>query len=236
MNYLLVPGNPPAAHFYELWASEIKDQQPEASVKVSRYPSVTFQPDSQQAMDEILSVHLRQLTEAYQEQQKPVTVVGHSLGGYFALRLLEKAPEKIHQAILVHPFLRAPTLKGHAILKTVHALHGQTALQKIFIRSRKNIEKWVPDLAHLTKEEILSSFQLGRHEKATIGQDHSPLVFPPELRSKIKIFHTQKDTWCPFDLMKGVASQVTVQECTEPHDFITKAHHRQSLFSRIQSL
>lgn len=233
MNYLLLPGNPPAAHFYELWAREIQAQHPEARVKVSHYPDMEYSSDSNQAMQDVLNAHLEQLEVFYKISGAPVTLVGHSLGAYFALGLASKAPELIEKCILVHPFLRAPSLLGLVTLNAAGSLYRSNRFQKAFLYSKKGLGLAFKDLAHVSNEEVLRSFHLARHESQTIGKDYSRIEIKAHLRKKIKVFYNLKDIWCTDRLVADLKQQVLVQKCTEPHGFVTKAEHRASLFNRF---
>ncbi len=234
MNYFIVPGNPPAVHFYKLWAEEIISEHPSAVVTVSRYPALLPSNDSVSAMNTILDSHLSQL-QAFQEKVKsPVTLIGHSLGGYFALELHKQAPpEWISRSILLHPFLGPPTLRGKLILKLVKLPTHSKKIQSAIVKIRKKLELISSDLAHLTDEEILKTFQLAKHEERVIGKRESPVDIPLDIRAKINAYYTKNDTWCSPDLINNLKAQIEVNECHEPHDFITNENHRKNLFRKM---
>jgi pimeloyl-ACP methyl ester carboxylesterase len=236
VNYFLLPGNPPALHFYESWKKEILQKFPQARVQVAAYPSVAFSHDSALIMQQVLAAHLRSLEEFCGSSSRPATLIGHSLGGYFALKLSEERPELIKKAILIQPFLRAPTVRGQWILNLMKAIHPLESLKFGAVRYRKILEMFSNNLPFVSDEEIIKTFHLAAHEQTVIGQDHSPLLLGAELCRKIRVFYSANDTWCSPAVVAQLRGQVPIRECTEPHDFITQSHHRTSLFNRINEL
>jgi len=97
MKFFLIPGNPPATYFYEQWGNEIKALQGDANVCVSHYPDLKHGTNSLDSMAEVMEFHFKQLEKFCDQVQVPVVIIGHSLGGYFALKLLEEAPEQIQK-------------------------------------------------------------------------------------------------------------------------------------------
>ena len=235
MNYLLLPGNPPAVHYYELWGREITARLPGARVSVSHYPDLRPTTDSPKAMREILDAHFEQLQRFYQESGTPVTLIGHSLGAHFVMGLLELAPSLIQKAVLIHPFLRMPSLRGRFIVETVGSLYTQDSFQKLILRSRKMLERFSAELSYVTDNEILRTFHIARHESVTIGRDRTPIVIRSDHQDKIQVFYTRGDSWCQPSSVADLERQVSVHECPEPHGFIMTEEHRRSLFNRILS-
>jgi surfactin synthase thioesterase subunit len=229
MNYFILPGNPPALYFYELWANEIKKSRPDASIMISQYPEIR-NSDSASAMCVVHDAHQVKLKDYYNKTNRPVTLIGHSLGAYFALKLLESSLEMIERVILIHPFLRAPALQGKVILNTLKTIQH---FHKPILRMRKSLECLAPNLSYVTDDEILKSFQLAHHESRTIAKDNSSVHIRPELRSKISVFYTDKDLWCSSKVIEELRKQVAVSECHEPHDFIIDSKYRQEMYQRI---
>lgn len=236
MHYFIIPGNPPAAYFYELWGKEIESSQPGACTVVSRYSPLTETTNSKQAMVEVLNGHHLQLKKFCEKIGSPCTIIGHSLGAYFAMGLLENESTLINKAILVHPFLRSPSLLGKLILKTVGGISYSGSLQQSILKVRKGLDYLHSDLKHVTDEEIRISFQLARHEEATIARDLNPINISKEHSEKIAVIHANKDTWCSPHSVAELRKSVKVYECLEPHAFVTKEDHRKSLFEKVMNL
>jgi hypothetical protein len=61
MNYLLIPGNPPAVHFYEEWKNEIELSQKDFLTRVSSYGQLTKNNSISSKLDEMITHHHEQL-------------------------------------------------------------------------------------------------------------------------------------------------------------------------------
>ncbi|MBA2404525.1 MAG: hypothetical protein H0V66_07130 [Bdellovibrionales bacterium] len=234
MNYFIIPGNPPASHFYELWKKELIALVPHAEVKVSHYPLLAKNANSVRAMEEVLEAHQKQLTDFYQETKSSITIIGHSLGGNIGLKLLNQDQnEMIEQVILLHPFLRRPQRSGQIILKAAALFYGRETIVSSIIKNRRWLEYLSKDLPHVTDEEIAKSFHLARHESQTISLDLGAIKIHPEKKDRVSVFYNRKDTWCPDDVIQELKAQVKILECLEPHSFVTSALHRQNLLAKI---
>ncbi|HXH73562.1 MAG TPA: hypothetical protein VNJ08_01255 [Bacteriovoracaceae bacterium] len=228
MNYFIIPGNPPAVHFYELWGKEIMVRVSGSKVRVSHYPLLEKNSNSEMAMNEVLAAHREQLRDFYNETKSPITIIGHSLGGYIGLKIFNE--EKV---ILLHPFLKRPEKGGQFILKAVASLYHREIFQAAIIKNRRFLEYLSKDLPHVTDNEIEKSFHLAKHESILMAADITPIHIHPEKRDKVSVFYNRKDTWCTAGVIAELRKQVKLFECTEPHGFITSENHRQSLFSKI---
>ena len=235
LNYFLIPGNPPAVQFYELWGREFKADNSEAKIRVSNYPLLDMMNDASLAMDCIFEEHLDQLKKFIKEVKAPVTIIGHSLGGHFALRLLQDQHLHLDQVILLHPFLKRPSLKGQLILKLAGSVHHLSFLQSGIVKNRKRLEIFSDELTFLSDEEILKSFHIARHEALTIGKNEKPIEIPLHLQKKVRVFYTKNDTWCGVEGVKDLIKIVEVTECEEPHGFVTQSKFRKSLYQKIVS-
>lgn len=235
MNYFLIPGNPPAVHFYELWGQEIRTLAPKARIKVSPYLLPSEKTESDEAMRELLRGHRQQLESFYQETGAPSTVMGHSLGGYFALKLLESCPDRIERVVLIHPFLRRPSVEGRSLLRLATLLSSNQKLLKATLRAKGALRRAFPELEFVTNEELLKAARIARHEEATIALDRSPISIPEPLREKIIFLHTKKDWWCQPQVIAELSQQVRVELCEETHNFVTDKGQRLSLLKKILS-
>lgn len=233
MNFFLIPGNPPAVHFYELWGKDIRDHHPGAEVFVSPYPLLPQGIPSSEAMDLITLSHLEQLKRFRETVSGPVIIVGHSVGGYFGLKLLEKDHAAADRLILLYPFLRQPDKTGQLILKAGGFAGGSERFRTLVIRAKKLIDRFTPALNIITEEELLVSAQLALHEGKTIGADFSACEIPEHLRAKTLVAHTKNDWWCGKRIVSQLGTSVTLIECDEPHSFVVNAGHRKSILKKI---
>jgi predicted alpha/beta hydrolase family esterase len=234
MNYFIIPGNPPAVHFYQLWGEEIIAKVPTAKVRVSHYPKLAKNSNSENAMNDVVLAHLEQLVDFYNQTKSPISIIGHSLGGNIGLRLLHKDQnEMVKEAILIHPFLKRPSKLGQLILKAASSFYERDALKARLIRNRRFLEYLSSDLPHVTDEEMEKAFHLAKHESIVIATDSNPLHIHPEKRDKVSVFYKRNDPWCTAEVIAELREQVKLFECPEPHNFVTSKLHRHSLLDKI---
>lgn len=181
----------------------------------------------------MINYHHEQLEKFHREVLKPVTIIGHSLGGFVALNLLGKSPALVKEVILLHPFLRQPELKGRFILKTVAALSKIDFVPKTVVKNRNVLEWFSKELPFVTNEEMHLSFDIAYFESKSIMKDISPLKLSHLDKSKIKMFYCDKDIWCPMNVVKELKTQIHSTKCLEPHGFITEKKYRETLWETI---
>jgi len=236
MNYFMLPGNPPATHFYELWREEFLHRLPLAQVKVSPYPLLERGLDSESAMNLVTEYHISNLRKFHQETGQKANLLGHSLGGHFALKILERESDLVDKVVLLFPFLRKPDSRGSKILNIFGALYPYEILHLTLMHSKKYLSRIFTELAHLTDEELLKTLHLVKHERETIAKNDGPVVIPPEHRTKVHVFYVKVDSWCTPKVLGDLRTQVSMYERQEPHSFILKAEDRRSLLTKILEL
>ncbi len=233
MNFFIIPGNPPALHFYELWMREIEQHLPGAIGFSSDYPALQWTSDSSLFMHQVSLHHQKNFENFCARVSGPVTVLGHSLGAYFSLNLLNECDSKIEKVILIHPFLRSPTERGKIILKTVSTLDRFSLLKNLIMKQKRVLQHLAKDLRHVTEDELMKTFSIATHEWNIVGKNSTPLKIPTHQHKKVSLYHTYMDTWCSPQVIQELKEQILVYPCVEPHDFITQESYRLSLLKKI---
>jgi predicted alpha/beta hydrolase family esterase len=236
MKYFIIPGNPPALHFYELWQKEIETQVPGAMTFSSDYPILEKTADSHYFMQQVFQHHQNNFERFLEKSHGPIILLGHSLGSYFCLKLMDQFHEKIKKTVLIHPFLRRPTKRGRWILQTVSSLNHLHPVKNIIIKNKNKLEVIASELRHISEEELIKTFPIATHELKVVGQDQSSLQVPEIYQKKVTIYHTDGDTWCSPQVVQELKAQVETHLCDEPHDFIINQSHRLSLLEKILKL
>ncbi|MBS0653876.1 MAG: hypothetical protein JSR39_10190, partial [Verrucomicrobia bacterium] len=154
MHLFIIPGNPPALYFYELWAEEIQREHGKCSVYISPYPQLPNSDDSSRYLSDTALIHGQQLLNFHQVAKKKVVIIGHSLGAWMALELLKEHDEIIENCFLLYPFLLRPSLKGRAILKSMRHLYRVPFIEDLLLGSRGILERFFEDLRYVTDEEL----------------------------------------------------------------------------------
>ncbi|MBS0625166.1 MAG: alpha/beta fold hydrolase [Verrucomicrobia bacterium] len=226
MHLFIIPGNPPAVHFYRLWAEEICRKRKECTVHISPYPRLPANEDSSRYLNDMAEIHAKELLAFHRAAKEKVFVIGHSLGGWMALRLLEKHPDAIEKCLLLYPFLKRPSFKGRAILQLGRALYKVPFFQEALLSCRSFLERFVSDLTYVTDNELLASFSLVYHEQKIIGRHKETLHIPEPMREKLHMIYCDQDAWCPPETVDEMKQWISSEKLPTMHGFITSAKER----------
>ncbi len=237
MHLFIIPGNPPALHFYELWAEEIKKEYKASSVYISPYPFLPNREDSLDYLNQVAAIHRENLVTFQKKAQAQVTVIGHSLGGWMALRLLENHPDLIENCLLLYPFLRRPSLKGRIVLRSMRQIVRLSFLKEALLKHRKKLERVFDELPYVTDQELRTSLLLIDHEYTVIGRYSGPLEIPQHLSNKLHMLYCDRDKWCPTPTIRALQTSISSEKTEARHGFITSKEERaivlKTLFSKI---
>ncbi len=234
MNVFIIPGNPPATYFYEMWGREMVDCGFAKSFKVAKYPCFEKVHSSIEYFKKVEDEHFENYKRYLESIEGPVLLVGHSLGEYFALKMLERQPELVEKCVLLHPFLRAPTSRGKNILRTVKRLRSIPFFEKVVMKSRPILERLSSDYKHLTDGELKACLNIVPHEFALLGNDKSPLAIAPNISQKLRVFYSENDTWCPTSTISQVETNVKSKNCQLSHEFIVSKSQRTRMLELIK--
>jgi len=226
VNLFIIPGNPPAVHYYDLWGQELVAAGLIRAYRVSAYPRFELRTDSVDYFCRVADHHAQAFLDYCANSEDPVRVLGHSLGGSMALEILERHSALVVSCILLHPFLRAPAVRGQAILSLLRRLHYSPLFEKSLLRFRPLLQRLVSDFKNLSDEELKTFLNLAFHESVVMGSDRSPLRINPRLVSKIQLLYCQNDTWCPPETVAQLASQLSLKDCGVSHAFVVSAKER----------
>jgi predicted alpha/beta hydrolase family esterase len=222
-NIIVIPGNPPASYFYDAWKKEL-EQIVSNEVIIDYYPSFEATTCSM--------AYLKQVEDFYVEKIKNkdnVILIGHSIGGHIALKILEKYYDKIAHCVLLFPFLHSPGFKGKFALETVNQINKQKILKAGFIGLLSWLNK---DIKMLTKNEMKSSLNFAFHEHKTIGRKKS-ITINPKLIQKITLYYTNKDTWCSKKVAENLHPELRTEFINIKHDFVVSPAQRKIINHRL---
>jgi len=226
LHLFIIPGNPPALYFYKLWAEEIQRAYPECSVCISPYPCLPTSDNSSRYLREIAAVHGQELLNFHKSSKKKVMIIGHSLGAWMALRLLEEYNTVIEQCILLYPFLQRPNIKGRAILKSIRYLYRMPFIENLLVGCRSILETVCGDLKYVTDEELRTSLALAYHEYEVIGRHTGVIQIPEQVRKKLHMIYCNQDTWCSSNTINEIRHLISCERTDAKHDFITSTQER----------
>ncbi|MDF1678627.1 MAG: hypothetical protein P1U32_08050 [Legionellaceae bacterium] len=220
---IIIPGNPPASHFYEGWKQEI-ERITHQNVIVDYYPSfsdITCSATYLQKIEDFYASTIR--------HHENITLIGHSFGGYIALKLLAQYSANIEQCALLFPFLHSPGIRAKCTLAALHHINSKPWLKKPLIKSLNLLH---PNMAKLTPNEIGSGLTLACHEHNTIGREKN-IHINPQLHPKITLYYTHNDTWCSKKMLRRLPPQLRTERIDVTHDFVTHQTQRTIVNKRL---
>jgi pimeloyl-ACP methyl ester carboxylesterase len=234
MNYFILPGNPPAKHFYNVWANEIRERSPQSQTAVASYPLLSGCSDSQEYFRQLARSVAAQFLEFRQSAPGASALVGHSLGGYLALKIYQEMPELVDACYLFHPFLRQPEARGRFLLKLAHDLRRFSSLETWLVRARPLVGLFLPEAHRLSDEEIHVFTQLAYHEHLSIAQDRTAPLLSEELQKKLHIYSTNGDTWCPPASISMLGTGLRHVNGAASHNFVVRKSERDLVFDFLR--
>jgi pimeloyl-ACP methyl ester carboxylesterase len=227
MKLFILPGNPPARHFYEVWIQELRERHPSLRAEVAHYPLQVETRDSSAYLERLADTVTEQFLAFRRSDGQPTRLVGHSLGGNLALRVLERVPGEVERADLLHPFLRRPLASARAILRIAHELYRRTpSVGDWLVRAQPVLGLLNADALKMTPDEIRVFAQIAFHEHLTIAQDTSPFDIDEALRAKLRIYSNERDVWSPPLLFAKLDVANKPFRGPALHDFIVRRAER----------
>lgn len=229
MNLFILPGNPPIRHFYQIWKDEILSQKTNLQIEIATYPHLKDVGHSKEYFEKTIASISNQIIDFQNRSKTPIALVGHSLGGFLALQVLEKNPNLVEKCFFIHPFLRRPSHSGLALLSLARALRRNQKIEKLLLHLQPQISKWMPEAAALNAEEISIFLHFAFHEYEVIGKDTSPITLNPKWLHKIFIYTTDDDIWCPESVRRQFETLATHTKGPASHAFIVHQEERKLL-------
>ena len=221
-HYLILPGNPPAAYFYENWIKDLESFCRNSSFEYVPFELMNSNLSDTETIDK-LAFKLQEYIE--QHTEKKVSLIAHSFGGHLALQALKALPQRIEQVILVFPFLGPPSLRGKSLLSLIHTIRKKEALFK-FTRSHfPKLSYFFPEVKKLTPKEITTGLNLAYFEKAFFNEkllaNHLKGTF-----AKTVFIYNPKDAWCPPKIINALRKRSDSIYSNLAHDFVIDEEQR----------
>lgn len=147
------------------------------------HPTFDLKQTSINYFEEILQYHKNEIISFQKNNPQQITIIAHSIGGFFALKLLEAFSPLVKDCLLLQPFLKNPAPLGFAILKLIHTVHKTKVSEKILFSLRPLLEKMISNLHRATTEEIKSALNLAYYEYI-LALNQMTIEIKQELRKK----------------------------------------------------
>lgn len=232
--YFLMPGNPAISNYYNNWANEIKKVDPKikviyASANILFNKNLDF-VDYEQAM---FSHYEKLFSKLIYSRQ--ITIIAHSVGGYFALRLLEKYPKKIKKVILVYPYIGESTINPLNFVYLPYLIDRFLPLSETICFCKNIIERYDKSLTYLSKNELKICLRLGLKQCTYFNNYKFNTKRISKSKNKIYFIYNVNDRWCPKATIKILKPISNFKKVNLPHDFVLTENGRKSMAKAVLS-
>lgn len=231
--YLLLPGNPSAAHHYETWAKEFEIANPELDVSfITSYVIFDkkldyFQYDA--AMRRYYEDIFLKLAGSEQ-----VTVIAHSVGSYFALRLLEKFPDKISNVVVMFPYLWYTDATYVKYLYPVYLADTFLPVSEIVSKFKNALfGKSEPEILHIDGKNFNMNLRYGVRQCVYFNKTKFESDLIQVHKDKIHFLYREHDQWCPKQTIEEMKVVATRKMVDLPHHFILYKDHREAMMREV---
>ncbi|MCH9755833.1 MAG: alpha/beta hydrolase [Gammaproteobacteria bacterium] len=223
---MIIPGNPPASYFYEAWKKEL-EHITNNEVIIEYYPSFEKITCSLEYLKEVERFYSKKITA-----HEKIILIGHSVGGYIALKILEKYHRSIEHCVLLFPFLHSPRFRGKLVLGALNQLNKRKYLKTRLTGLSRSLRWLDEDIQRLTQNEITSGLNFASHEHKTIGRKKN-IDINPTLHPKMTLYYTDKDTWCSKKVVKSLHPELNTEWVDVKHHFVTSKAERTIINNRL---
>lgn len=229
---LIISGNPCASYFYKEWQKEILEIDNNLEVIIGTFPEYCSELPADEYLDKVTN-YFEELLNSFQQKGR-VIIIGHSIGGFFGLKLLQRIEERIKQLILIFPFLGSPEKEGIRILRFAKLISKLKPISRLIVRNKNLLIPFSSDVRFITSDELSSSITLARKEYDYFkNYELSPQSLRETKVSKIKFLYNKKDIWCSDKIKSLLKSHVNSSFVSLDHDFIIHSNQRSNMTDMI---
>ena len=225
---LIIPGNPCAPKYYNLWKKELeKNRNIECIVAKSEVLFDKYLNPEEYFLE--LESYYEKFMEKY-NSKNPITVVGHSIGGYFALKLLEKYPKKIQKVILIFPYLGEESEKARKKLQRVY-FFNKILVSKFVIKYNSFFQYFIRDMKLVSKRELIIAERLAINEYLFFKKNR--FNFDLVGNNKVFLLYNENDEWCTNEMVEKLGLLVDSKRVEVSHKFVLDESQRKIMAKNI---
>jgi len=232
MKYFIIPGNPSAKYYYQKWVNELQEEYIFDEFKTVMYPLFSNELSPEEYFESMISFYEKEIKSYAQNSE--INIIGHSIGGYMALKALERCPELIKKCIMVFPFMGNPAPVGKGMLRLTSILENSKCGFDFFMNRVESLKFFIPPIKFVERDEFKAGIRLGHFERLYFAKKNALPVIDPKLKSKVVMYYNSNDNWCtPLTVNAMVTEKIKTEHVKAKHDFIVSASHRKTLTSII---
>ncbi len=230
--YFVIPGNPAVAGEYISWIDEIKKEKPDLDVSyATSYVIFDRKLNYKKYHDEM--IHHYEQTICKPDNPEKIILISHSAGSYFALRLLEKYPEKIEKIIILFPYIGYSTIKLLNFVYIPYYIDRLLPLSETVSACKNILKLWYKDIVNISKTELTANLRFGVRQCTYFIKNKFDIEKIKGYKDRIFFLYAKEDKWCPEQTINLMNPVCTHQETLVPHDFIVSKEHRNQITKTI---
>lgn len=225
---MLIPGNPAVAEYYQSWIEELTSANPNLDITYATSYVLFSKKLNYIEYDKALREYYAKimLDLSSKSDDGTITLIAHSAGSYFALRLLELYPEKIDKVFIIFPYI------GYSQYNLLNYVYIPYIIDKFFplvefVSKYKNIiMAYEKHITHISSEQLKANLRFGVRQCVYFIKTKFPTEVLESAKNKITFIYTDNDRWCPpvaVELLKNVSKPLKV---SLPHGFIMNKEDR----------
>jgi pimeloyl-ACP methyl ester carboxylesterase len=230
---LFIPGNPAVARYYLSWIDELQQKIGGLDITYATSYVLFGRRLDYVAYDAAMRGHYESCLLDLNASGK-ITIIAHSVGSYFALKLLEKYPEKIEKVILLFPYLGYNQLTPLRFASIPYELDRFLPVVETASRFRSLFfQRWYEDTKNISYAELKACLRFGVRQCTYFNKHQLDVSAISQYKDKIDFFYTKNDGWCPpqaIELLKPISRY---QEVDIPHDFVVKPENRDKMTEQL---
>lgn len=244
---IIIPGNPGIGSYYTEFRDLLLEGLPYKDIRILDYKGFSLEkPDRLYSIEEELEYIRSILDGFYAEDGRDFILIGHSIGGWISLKILEQNTSfSIQKLILIFPFIaldqRSSQQKWMGRLLSIDSLHHLVLgiykplllLPKAFhmFLFRKVHSSMTPIARKVTEEYFLDNSHIPRSIFFLAKTEFKTLASEPDWnliqknRQKLIFLYNDQDIWAPLSQWEELVERCNITYDLIPgenlHDFCT---------------
>lgn len=232
---MLIPGNPALASHYYSWIEEMEQADLTLSITYATSYVLFGKKHNYIEYDLLMRKHYEDIFLSLSKSDK-VTIIAHSVGSYFALRLLEKYPDKIEKVIIMFPYIGYSTISSLKYLPFLYMLDRVFPMAEIVTRCKSYFTVYGEDVHNISNPELLACLRFGVRQCTYFKKYKFDTHLISAHAAQLNFIYTEGDRWCPVETINLLNPISNHKKVDLPHDFIVKKENRLKMIHELQML
>lgn len=165
--------------------------------------------------------------------EEKVTVLAHSAGAYFALRLLEAHPEKIERVVIMFPYIGYSTIGWLRFIDIPYIVDRVFPLAEIVAWCKNFLFGGDDQVRNISARELAANLRFGVRQCAYFNRHKLNVRVVAGSKDKITFLYTEPDRWCPAEAVEQLKTVSTHRKVLIPHDFIVFPEERAKMIQEL---